>query len=171
MANVLLVGSEDTEWDAGSSSDKFRLSRYQAVKSGTAKTLKHYTAVGQGYCKLALYADSSGSPGALLAATALINANAYKTWFEASISDVSIVSGRYYWIAWITNYGSVVALNSGVGTNLTKDQAYSGFSYPNPAGSGFSSLAYQGIVACMGEESAGGTAIPILMQQYRRRVI
>ena len=169
MANVLLVGSEDTSFESGSSGDKFRLSRFQASKSGTAKALKHYTGLGQGYCKLALYADSSGSPGALLAATAQINANAFTTWFEASISDVSIVSGQYYWIAWITYYASVVALNSGVGTNSTKDQSYNGFSYPNPAGSGFSSLSYQGVVACMGEESAGGPTIPVLMNQYRQR--
>ena len=122
MANILLFGNEDTKFDAGSTEERFRMSRFQAVASGTAKTLKHYTGLGQGKCKLALYADSSGSPGALLASTAEITANAFQTWFEASISDVSIVSGQYYWISWITDYASIVTLHLSVGTNLTKNQ-------------------------------------------------
>ena len=169
MTNVLLVGTEDTEWDSGSAADRFRMSRFQAVKSGTAKTLKHYTGLGQGRCKLAIYADSSGSPGALLASTGEIRADAFKTWFEASISDVSIVSGTYYWLAWITDYGSIVALHLSTGTNKSRSETYSTFSYPNPAGS-LDAYANQGIVACMGEESAGGSIVPLLVQDRRRRV-
>ena len=170
MANVLLVGTEDTEWDGGSSSNQFRMSRFQAIKSGTAKTLKHYTALGNGCCKLAIYADSGGSPGALLASTSEINAGATETWFEASISDVSIVAGQYYWIAWITDHSGVVALHLSTGTNKSRSETYSTFSYPNPAGS-LDAYANQGIVACMGEESAGGAVVPVMLSQYRRRVV
>lgn len=56
------------------------------------------------YVKLAIYADSGGAPtGTPLAESSQFQINAGSQWFDADISDVSIVNGNTYHIAHITS--------------------------------------------------------------------
>ena len=167
MADIKLLGNGDLSWNASQSSGYFELEKFQAVAAGTLKSIRVYFAGGSGNVKVAIYSDSSGSPNALLAsATAACSAG----WNTISVSDVSIVSGTYYWLAHITDCGFLRAVSSG-GVAKYKFTSYSKFSFPNPAGSGFSSDDCTYALAGWGAESAGGAIVPVMLSQYRRRVV
>ena len=137
MADIKLLGNGDLSWNDTQAADYFELERFQAVKSGTLKSILvyHYGVGGVG-TKVAIYSDNAGSPNALLASGA---GSCAAGWNTISVADVSIVSGTYYWLAHIfepDEYTWIRAITSG-GTSLYKAATYSTFSFPNPAGTGF----------------------------------
>ena len=166
MADVKLLGNGDLSWNRPQSPSYFELERFQAVKSGTLKSIRVYLDGGSAGVKVALYSDNSGSPNALLvSATAACTTG----WNTINVSDVSIVSGTYYWIGHITDNYYLPAYNSG-GTALYKAASYSSFTFPNPAGTGFTKDTWTFAHAGWGAESAGGAVVPVMLSQYRRRV-
>ena len=166
MADIKLLGNDFSGYDYPQYANYAELERHQAAKSGTLKYLKLNAAYG-GHIKAAIYADSGGSPGARLAAPA----EQYVTagYQNISIPDLVIVAGNYYWIGHIIDDYMIVNGKSGSGTSLYKSQSYSGFSWPDPAPSGFSSESATWDLVGWGEESAGGSIVPLLMNQYRQR--
>lgn len=133
MADIKLLGNGDLSWNRVQSPSYFELERFQAVKSGTLKSIRVYLDGGSAGVKVALYSDNSGSPNALLVSA---TASCVNGWNTISVSDVSIVSGTYYWIGHITDDYRLPAYNSG-GTAKYKSATYSTFSFPDPAGTGF----------------------------------
>ena len=170
MADVKLLGNGDLSWNDTQSPGYFELERFQAVKSGTLKSIRVYFYGSNGVgVKVAIYSDNSGSPNALLASgSAKCNAG----WNTISVSDVAIVSGTYYWLGHVfqpDKYSWIYAKTSG-GTALYKTATYSSFTFPNPAGTGFTNDTWTFAHAGWGAESAGGAVVPVMLSQYRRRV-
>jgi hypothetical protein len=115
----------------------FFLYRFQAVDTGDVVIFKIKTSAS-GNVKVAIYADSAGAPGALLSA---VNTSTpvIAGWNNITITSTSVVTGNYYWLA----YDSDLAIGyyqSAAGTLRYKTATYSTFSFPNPAGTGFTSL-------------------------------
>ena len=166
MADVKLFGGTFSDYNYPQSANYAELERHQAAKTGTLKYLKLYASYG-GHIKAVIYADSGGSPGARLAAPAEQAITAGTR--TITISDLAIVTGSYYWIGHIIDQANVVMGNDTGGTSKYKSQSYSGFSWPDPGSlSGFSSESATWNLVGWGEESAGGSIVPIL-NQYRQR--
>ncbi len=126
-----------------------RLVKYAAYGTGQVREVRVYSQVN-GNVKVALYADNSGEPGALLNAN---NTSTYCTagqWNSISLPETWVTEGSNYWIA--------VADESGAGACYSftdpipvryKTITYSSYTFLDPAGSGYTSsgiyyMAYAG---------------------------
>ena len=99
MADIKLLGNGDLSWNQTQSDNYFQLEKFQAVKSGTLKSIRlNFAGSGSGNAKVAIYSDSSGSPNALLASG---SGACVVGWNTIPVSDVAIVGGTYYWLAHI----------------------------------------------------------------------
>jgi len=139
MADEFLLGETTTFPSSYTTYDRFYLFRYQATKTAIVHSLRVCRSITHtGTAKIAIYADNAGEPGARLDAVdtaTTLDAG----WNTIPISDVSITSGTYYWIGINTSDIGLVVGASGTCTRRYKIATYSTFSFPNPAGSGFSS--------------------------------
>ena len=85
--------------------------------------------------KWAIYADSSGSPGALLGYTDAYNVSAYATgWADftgGNLSSISIANNTYYWIAFWNSGQLYYGRNTTGGTHAYHSLAYTG-TFPDP---------------------------------------
>jgi hypothetical protein len=144
-----LLGADDTTTLTNHSSNYFQLTRWTAISSGTASQIK-IKCGASGNIKVAIYADSLGSPRALLGA---VNTSTPVSsgWNTISLSSpVSITLGIPYWLA-INSDANCINYVSPAGSNvLFKTATYSGFSFPDPAGSGFSSYSGYTLSAAWG---------------------
>jgi hypothetical protein len=125
----------------------FFLYRFQAVGTGDVVTFKIKTSAS-GNVKVAIYADNSGEPGALLSAvntSTLVVAG----WNSITITSTPVVTGIYYWLAYNSDSAIGYYYSTG-GTLRYKTTTYSSFTFPNPAGTGFSSLSSNGLLAGWG---------------------
>lgn len=152
MADIKLLGNGDLSWNQYQSPSYFQVEKFKAVKSGTLKSIQVYFDGGSGNAKVAIYSDSSGSPNALLASASGACVNGWNT---INISDVTIVSGTYYWLAHNVDCYWLRGVGSG-GTAKYKAATYSSFSFPNPAGTGFTDDSWSYAHAGWGAE--GGAA-------------
>lgn len=102
MATGKLFGQSSTLASEVSAANYVQFVRFQAGANGIAKKLYFYVGSIGGKAKLALYSDSSSSPGTVLAQSAMsaVSANG---WAALDISDVTITSGTYYWLAFHIN--------------------------------------------------------------------
>jgi hypothetical protein len=133
---IKLIGADNAVGDGNNAPDYFVLGRFQAVASGNM-TLFYLRCANAGNIKVALYADNSGEPGALI--TAMNTGQAITIgWVSVSFTSSAIVSGNYYWLGTNLDCYGMRQLNSG-GTRRYKVATYSTFTFPNPAGSGFTS--------------------------------
>ena len=140
-----LVGADDASCDGSAGSGNFHLCRFQAVSSGTVNTIR-LKASGSGNAKVAIYADNSGSPGALLSA-ASGGTSVIAGWNNIGIPSISVTNGAYYWLAFDSDT-SLVCLKASSGLVYWKPAPYSTFTFPSQAGSGFSQTsAYTGLIA------------------------
>lgn len=101
MANAKLFGESSVLGGTISSAAYTQYLRFQAPSHGIARVLRHYCQVAC-KCKMALYSDSGAAPALVLAQSAMEDVSA-ASWAELDISDVAIVSGSYYWLAFHTN--------------------------------------------------------------------
>ena len=165
MADIQLIGSSPATKNYAQSANYIELERVQAIASGTLKYLKVYSGLSA-KIKTAIYADSSGSPAALLAASTEHTLSAGSN--TVTMPDLAIVLGTYYWIGHIVDTANSTYGYYTGGTSKYKGATYSGFSFPNPAGTGYSNEDATWDLVGWGVESAGGSIIPIL-NQYRQR--
>lgn len=149
MASEILVGNSSST-GSGCTGSYFYLGRFQAVKSKTGATEFRVYAGSSGNVKVAVYADSSGEPGALLGYNNTSQA-VVAGWNTLTVSSVDIVSGTYYWLAVNTDGGDRCRRDSAGGTIRYKAATYSSFTFPDPAGSGFTSSTYLITLAVWGE--------------------
>lgn len=139
MATERLLGTE-TEVGGNLLKNYFRLSKFTAIATGVMSEIKVYS-INTTYDKVAIYADNGGEPGVLITANnddQLVLAN---QWNTLTIGNTNIVKDTVYWLA--ANLGDDRGLTTGAagtGTDRYKVAAYSLFTFPNPAGTGFSSL-------------------------------
>lgn len=156
MADTLLIGmSTGGTYNMGG--PKMFLSPFVATKSGTLKALR-VVLWRNDPIMVAVYADSAGAPGALLTASASVTPGA-SGWATIDVPDIIITAGTTYWLAFANGdaCGSGTIVEGGV--TWYKAITYSGFAFPDPAGSGYNDTIYAGYLVSMGgwgEESAGG---------------
>jgi hypothetical protein len=128
-----LIGSTSNNGSFSPPTDQLYMARFQATATGTLNSLKVFTAVAAHKCKLAIYSESNSLPSTLLAATGEITT--VFGWNTGSISNVTITSGTYYWIAIAADANFNYQNQSTGGTYRNKSITYSGFNFPDPAGS------------------------------------
>jgi len=140
MATGKLIGTDDLT-PLSSSGGYFTCCKFQALATGIITEFRLKSAVA-GYVKFAIYADSGGEPGALLGAqnTGQLTAIGWNTF---SITSTPVVKDSYYWLSTCpdtTPPAGIVThtLDAGLGFRY-KAVTYSSFTFPDPAGSGFSS--------------------------------
>jgi hypothetical protein len=106
-----------------------------------------------GNIKVAVYTDGSGQPGSLLNA---VNAGTAVAagWNTISIASTALTAGTNYWLALCSDV-TIVGSKQG-GTRLYKPAAYSSFTFPSTAGSGFTPDTYYDLSAGWG--SSGPSA-------------
>lgn len=156
MADVLLLGTE-TPGATNQSYGYFALHRWIALATGTVNKIKVYSLVA-GNAKVAIYADSAGEPGALLGYNNTGQACSVG-WNTLSISSASVTQNAYYWLASVIETAGVVSWYSGTTVMREKAATYSTFTFPDPAGTGFSS--YTTYVFAL-----GGWSIPALGRSF-----
>jgi hypothetical protein len=132
-----LLGVNDMSASEVDSPNMFLLSKFQAVKSGKLTSFQ-VKCSGPGKVKVALYADSSGAPGALLGAVDTDTDVMAADWTPINFPETQVNSGTYYWLAAISD-SAIIYRYATSSTNKYKPASYSDFTFPNPAGSGFSS--------------------------------
>lgn len=140
-----LLGANDAT-DTPAAADYLTLNKFTASATGNMTQLK-VKASASANVKCALYADSSGTPGALI--TAMNTGQAVVSgWNTLTFTSTPITSGTTYWLATdIDTLGGTTADASGTGgTRAWKIATYSGFTFPNPAGGGYTNDTYNGLV-------------------------
>ncbi len=141
-----LIGADDTTCDGSSGANHVCLYRFQAEGGGDIVIFK-LKASGSGNVKVAIYADDSGKPGALL--TAVDSGTAVSAgWNDISIPSTTVVAGNYYWLAfnpdsWIVCYD----VHSSTECRY-RAASYSSFTFPDPATAG-GSLIPSTAVTCL----------------------
>jgi hypothetical protein len=138
MAIVRLIGSF-TDGTGGGQANRLYLGKFKAVSTGVVDQIKVYS-LANGEAKVAIYADSGGEPGARLGYNNTGQAVAASQWNTLSISPANIVKGMDYWIALVANVAIILTANTVYqGPRRYKTVTYSTFTFPDPAGTGFSS--------------------------------
>jgi len=139
---MLLAGQADYSNSQGGSSNTKWGTRFQAVASGTATHGRFFTHIGWSAvgdsARVAVYEDSSGTPGSLLAETGLLTGSSF-SWLSGVLdTPVSITSGNYYWIAVVETHDYInMSGNSATGRYNSDDPA-DGASDPFGSGTSWS---------------------------------
>ena len=154
---IKLVGADDI---AGTSlgTGYFSLSNFTAVATGNMTQFR-VKSLAAGNVKCAIYADSAGEPGALI--TAMNTGQAVVIgWNTLDFTSTPITSGTVYWLAFIFDTAGAGTYASYAGVSLKyRAGTYAGWTFPDPAGTGFSSASdYEYVLAGWGE--SGQTISP-----------
>ena len=161
--SVKLVGQDDATALAGESASIFILEKYTAVASGNM-TEYRVKSSASGHVKCAIYADSAGEPGALITAMNTGQAVAAGQWNTLTFTSTPITKGTVYWLAFnMDTLGAIGNLLTGADIGRFKSATYSTFTFPNPAGSGFTNYAYGELIAGWGTPTAVGRSFGFLI--------
>jgi hypothetical protein len=139
MTTTLLIGRSDVALSLANGANYVVMTKFQAAYTGRVEEIHlRVKASTSGNVTLGVYADSSGSPGALLATTAstLVSSDSERYLTIALTSSLAVTYGTYYWIAFNSDVSIVGAR---VETSTRRYKAYAYASLPDPAGSGYSS--------------------------------
>jgi len=153
-----LLGST-TAGNAGPVDDYFALGKFTAVASGDCSQIRVYSKAN-GNVKAAVYADSTGSPGARLAKQDTGQAVTADQWNTITLeSSCSITASTDYWLAFCMDTDACVTGYSASTDRAYKADAYATFTFPDPAGDGFSTdSAYEYAIAGWGPEDTEVTS-------------
>ena len=132
-----LFGVDDTAATSGCGGvgANVDLERFAATATGNLNKIKVKVGASSNV-KVAIYADSNGSPSTLLAA---VNTDSPVTagWNSITISpSVPVTSGTYYWLGVVSSAYNVCYTASSA-SNIWKTVTYSSWTFPNSAGSGW----------------------------------
>lgn len=145
-----LVGADDTTGTDGTAANYFLLAKFTAEASGDMTEFRIKSGAS-GNVKCALYADSGGEPAALITAMNTGQAVTGGQWNTLTFTSTPITNGTTYWLALNMATASCVQyVVSGGSGRRVRAETYSGFSFPDPAGVGFSSYAGYYLVAGWG---------------------
>ena len=151
VPQVKLVGTDSTSATLSLGANYLSLTRFQAVASGSAATFKVYSA-NSGHVKVAIYADSAGQPEALMgyndSGTAIVAG--WNSITIPAIPSTYIAAGSYYWLAIDSDTTLTCVASSVGGTIRYRPATYSGFTFPDPAGSFSSASGIIGLLAVWG---------------------
>jgi hypothetical protein len=156
MADTLIVGSSGSGGTSYCADSFIYLTKFTAVKN--CADVIHFRVQSANSCsgKIMVYADNAGEPGALIHANntsqSIVSGENILT-----ITSSAIVSGTAYWLGIVVNTGSCVQRYATGGTTRGKSAgAYADFTAPDPAGSGYTSYAYEPFISLWGEETTSG---------------
>jgi hypothetical protein len=155
--SVKLVGTDNQTNNGGEGGGFFVCHKFTASATGTAKFIRLY-GTANGNAKVAIFADNAGEPGALLHANNTGQAVTANQWNLLTIPDTAITSGTVYWIANCHDNNSTVQQNTDTTPRRYKAVTYSTFTFPDPAGSGFSSDTTGGSKAGYGDTGSTFTS-------------
>lgn len=129
--------------------------------------IKTYAGGGCNF-RVAVYADSSGTPGAKLSESASATAiSASDTEYDCSISQ-AITNGTPVWLAMMADTGNAeVAFDAGP-THQASLQ-YNPSAYPTWPGTWAEDYALDRNYTIYATYTPGGSAVPVFMNQYRQR--
>lgn len=130
-----LIGPDRFVSHGNNSGGNFFLDRWTANGSGTVQKIKLKCGT-PGNVRVAIYADSNGSPGVLLNAVNT-NTSVNAGWNEIAIPATSIIAGTDYWLAAISDANCILYTSRAGAIQKYKPAIYSTFSFPNPAGVDF----------------------------------
>jgi len=128
------------------------MTRWAAVATGDVTEMRFRVAASTaGNVTIGIYADSSGSPAALLGQKAVAVSSGAERVITVSLdSAIPVTNGTYYWIAFNSD-ASLVGAKFEAGTRKYKSYSYGPL--PDPAGSGYANdTAYNDITAGWGIE-------------------
>jgi hypothetical protein len=130
-----LIGADDSTATGNTANSYFILDRFLASQTGNVTEIR-VKCGASGNVKVAIYDDSFSQPNSRLAA---VDSSTPVTtgWNTISIPSTSVTSGTYYWLAFNMDVSCVSYKQQGTTTRWFKPATYSSFSFPNPAGSGF----------------------------------
>jgi hypothetical protein len=132
-----LVGYDDGTIDGQTDSENFVLYQFTAVTTGTCSQVRVKVSNSVNV-KVAVYTDNAGEPGARLAKQDTSTACTIG-WNRIALEDnCSIVSGTVYWLAFNSD-ATQVGYDLTAGVMRYKAGTYSTFTFPDPAGTGFTS--------------------------------
>jgi hypothetical protein len=131
----MLIGT-NTPGNLNTGRNKFILSRFQALETGTVSEIRVYS-LANGTAKVAIYADDAGEPGALITANNNPQAVVANQWNALAIGDTPIIQGSYYWLAVATNQRNTASRNANPMPIRCKSVSFASFNFPDPAGAGF----------------------------------
>ena len=137
MATGKLIGSSVDPTLTTGFGQYFWLVKYTAEATGLLSEIK-IKSPGSYNVKVAVYADNAGEPGALLAkkntSTAVVAG-----WNTIALENSCLViQGTDYWEAVITE-NAILYYHASSTARRWKSATYSGFTFPDPAGTGFTS--------------------------------
>jgi hypothetical protein len=137
MATEKLIGADDATAGARASSELVWYSKSTAVATGTMTEFKIKVPAGySGHVKVAIYADSGGEPAGRIS----YDNTSYAVvagWNTISFPSTNILNGTVYWLA-VAAEAYVVGY-SGSGVERFKTITYSTYTFPDPAGTGYTS--------------------------------
>jgi hypothetical protein len=143
-----IIGADDVS-GSNSTANRFALTRFQCVASGTMAEFRVKSGTS-GNVKYAIYADNSGEPGSLI--TAMNTGQAVVSgWNTLTFTSTPLVSGTYYWLAVCFDTTGALLYYATGGTYRYKSATYSSFTFPDPAGSGFTTASTYQIEAGWGD--------------------
>lgn len=152
MAVVKLIGNDDGAGTSSGTANYHNLQRFICVLSGQMTSFNIRTS-DAGNVKVAIYSDDGGEPNILLTS---IESSVVAGVNSISIGPVSLTKDTYYWLAYNSD-AAIVRYKTGTCTRRSKSATYSTFSFPNPAGTGYSSSTTNSrIISGWGTESAAG---------------
>jgi len=135
QAEKIIGVAADADADVLCSADYLVLSRFRTDKTGGVNQIR-IRCSSPGNVKLALYTDYNGEPGMLL--------NAVQTgipvadgWNNIPFPQTLVSFGAHYWLAFCSDTDVVDAKTSSGFTRRFKQASFNTFTFPNPAGSGF----------------------------------
>jgi hypothetical protein len=145
---VKLVGRDDTAKTTGLAGYYIWMTKYTASASGICSEIQ--IRVGNsvsGNIIVGIYADSYGSPGALLATTAStsISSGSERSVTISLVSSISITNGQDYWIAANSSAANILCRKSETSVNKYKSYTYGAL--PDPAGSGYTNDTANSLIA------------------------
>lgn len=128
----------------------------QRIYTGNYGVLKNFYIYSHnaGKIKLAVYADDNGTPTTRISRADEFTASA-TSWNTIPADRVYININQYYWIASIVDtYATASGRYLTTYTYMYKAQTYSGFTFPESAGSGYTTFAgYTISMALYGDDS------------------
>lgn len=138
MADVKLIGNDSGSVNYSATRDVLYIERYIALDNGQVNSIQLLCQTVTN-SRAAIYSDSSGEPGALLSNSDIVALVA--GWNTVSLaSPVSIIKNSYYWLAFVLQAPQTIR-TAQVCTGRYKSITWAGFSFPNPAGTGYTNQA------------------------------
>jgi hypothetical protein len=112
----------------------FQLNKF-TTSTVVINKIKVYCLVN-GNVKVAVYEDDDGEPGALVVANNTGQAVTSGQWNTLEIDSMCLEAGDY-WLAAIADTTGAISRNAGASTRRCQTVTYATFSFPDPAGTGF----------------------------------